>query len=128
MMKTIYRRLKRRDPRLQIQGIVEDITQVRWQFANIFHFSNFKALDENLLIENDEKKNKILEATFPLQTVLSIRDLLDQMQKDLNFLTLTQTEFYLKNTVKDFLLGFIPRPSECFVPLKDLFLLIFFIS
>jgi hypothetical protein len=76
-MKTIYRRLKRRDPRLQIQGIVEDITQVRWQFANIFHFSNFKALDENLLIENDEKKNKILEATFPLQTVLSIRDLLD---------------------------------------------------
>jgi hypothetical protein len=50
------------------------------------------------------------------------------MQKDLNFLTLTQTEFYLKNTVKDFLLGFIPRPSECFVPLKDLFLLIFFMK
>lgn len=128
MMKTIYRRLKRRDPRVQLQGIIEDIAQVRWQFANIFHFSNFNAIHEDLLIENEDKKNKILGATFPLQTVLNIRDLLDQMQRDLNFVTFTQTESYLKNTIKDFLLGFIPRPNELFVPMKDLFLLIFFMK
>ena len=128
MMKTIYRRLKRRDPRVQLQGITEDIAQVRWQFANIFHFSNFNSIHEDLLIENEDKKNKILGATFPLQTVLNIRDLLDQMQRDLDFVTFTQTESYFKSTLKDLLLGFVPRPNELFIPMKDLFLLIFFMK
>lgn len=120
MSKTVKRRMSRKDPEKQIKEMTKDFSLARMQISRIFHFPGFYpqifSFQEDLLEKN-------LEASFALKVIIEARGHLDEMKRDLLLVTPKQVSKFVKNSLKDFLLSFIPNPADFLIPWKDFFIL-----
>lgn len=118
MGKSIKRRMQRRNPQAQIEGLNKDLETMRYQIARLFYFPNFCA----------HENNKECKETFALELVLDIRGHIDEMKRDLSLLTTKQMSQTIKNSFYDYIKSFIPNPLELFTPCKDFVIFVFFMK
>lgn len=123
--KTIKRRLERKDVQKQVSAIVDDMAIARIQLSRIFSLPGFSLYNCSVHEEKLKEWNELFIPSFPLKLFVEARYQLDQMKRDLSLINKKQIQKYMKNSVKDFFISFIPNPMDLFIPWKDLFILSF---
>lgn len=123
--KTIQKRLSRRLPQDQIAGISEDLAISRFSLSRLFSFPGFCLEDWYHRLPSSQEWAKRTGPTFALKLVLEIRGHLDEMKRDLSWLTIGQIQEFTKKSFVSFLLGFIPNLWELLLLWKDWFILTF---
>lgn len=115
--KTIQKRLSIKNIDAQINMIEEDLLIARQQISRAFHFVGYNVYE-----------GKTPEATFALKLMIDLRGHLDQMKRDLAFVNAQQIHKNIQNSVIDFFKSFIPNPMEIVLPIKDSFIIAFFMK
>ena len=128
MARTIKRRIDRERSNTQVTALAEDLSLARIYLSRMLKLSSFSLEENEKLFSQAKDWKKISASTFPLKLALEIRGHLDQMKRDLAFLTMDQVRELVQGTLQDFFLSFIPNPIDFLVPWKDLFLLSFFLK
>ncbi|MEM1007982.1 MAG: hypothetical protein AAGJ35_03165, partial [Myxococcota bacterium] len=123
-MRTATRRLQRHFARDQNQRLVEDLARCRIQLARILTISGFYMEEVNHRVMPTTIWQDIDAPTFPVKDLIDCRSHLDQMSRDLNFLTLGSGGFFAKGSFPAFLISLIPNPVDFLTAWKDIFVML----
>ena len=115
---TMKRAIRRRDPNILLGELWKDYTTARCLLYRLTYNSN-------TVTKQLAQLDNVYQRDITLKLVLELRNHLDQMRRDLDFITEKEISQTAKNSLKDALLSFIPNPLSVFTPLKDFFLLAF---
>lgn len=128
MMKTIQRRLKRELQQSQVQSVLQDLVVARIRLARLFSFAGFELerCARQLPSSMQKEWQEIVAPSFPLKMTIDARGHLDEMKRDLDFLTTSEVMGFAQKTGKDFLASFIPNPASFLTAWKDWFIIAFF--
>jgi type II secretory ATPase GspE/PulE/Tfp pilus assembly ATPase PilB-like protein len=123
--KAIRRRLSRRQPQEQITGLAENLAISRLQLSRLFAFSGFRLEEAYARMAPIPAWEERFSPTFALQLALELRAHLDEMKRDLSFLTAQQVRQFVSKSLFGFVTSFIPNPAQLFTPWKDWFIIVF---
>lgn len=124
MTKAIHKRIQRERNHSQLQSLLEDLFLARLRLSRIFSFAGFH-LDEVAGKLPSPKSETLIAPTFALKLILEARGHLDEMKRDLDFLTVREVMQLVRKTTGDFLLSFVPNPANLVIPWKDILILTF---
>lgn len=113
--------LDKLDNKAQVALLTKKFIKTRLYISRIFRFSGFDWQSQSITQTDDWS-----QSTFPLEIVIKSRQDLDEMKRDLSFSSSKQMQKFAKNSIKDFLLSFIPNPIEWLSTMKDVFVMTFF--
>ena len=126
MMKTISRKIRREMDGSQADSVAEDLAECRVRLARIFAFAGCYSEELRMRFSEHERLRDVTKSSFPLKEILGVRGHIDDMERDLNFLTSAQTVAFLKGSVWRFFGSLIPNPFQFLTAWKDIFIMIFF--
>lgn len=125
MMGAVRRRIERERSRTQVRGVAEDLALGRVGLSRMLGLCGFYLEECSLSLPDSSAWHKVTHPSFPLKLALEIRGHLDEMKRDLDFVTSGQVRQLVGRSVGDFLWSFIPNPLNIIIPWKDLLLLAF---
>jgi anti-anti-sigma regulatory factor len=127
MMKTIQRRLKRELKQSQVQSVLEDLMVGRIRLSRLFFFAGFNLEQHARQLPSSMQKEwqELIAPSFPLKLAIDARGHLDEMKRDLDFLTTGEVMGLVQKSGKDFFMSFVPNPAGFFSGWKDWFVIAF---
>ncbi|BBM85628.1 hypothetical protein [Candidatus Uabimicrobium amorphum] len=109
-MRSIRRKILRTKAGTEVSDLCNEIEKARHEICQLFLWNQ----PQSELCEN-----------FPLKYLIELRERLDCMKRDLNFLNRKETMQFAQKTWKDFLWSFLPNPLEFIAMWKDWWIITF---
>lgn len=123
-----FRKKNYDDSEDNVAGWNNDFTLTRMRIRRFFGWGDFEFAEGFECLKNKKLQTNMTSPTFGLQLVIEMRQQIDEMKRDLHFLTSYEMEKLADNSFKDFLISFIPNPFQIINEWKDIFLLTFRIT